>query len=165
MWTWTSVTILCKFPNIVQRDNLNGKWQIVIFNQTNTHLQLTLFGRKGFLHTKKHNSYKASKTVCLNNESRTVLKIYGWICVYITNILQLIINAFCSLQKTNSVAGLIYGEIQKSGILSNICRHTWWPLQWRKNWQSWVLKSVILIYYSNWILGRIFEQGSSIEAL
>ena len=85
-------------------------------------------------------------------------------CVYITNILQLIINTFCSLWKTNSVAGLIYSEIQKSGILSNICRHTWWPLQWRRNCQSWVLKSVILIYYSNWILGRIFKQSSSIES-
>lgn len=45
-------------------------------------------------------------------------------CVYINNILQLIINTFCSLQKTSSVAGLFYGEIQKFGILSNICRHT-----------------------------------------
>jgi len=71
--------------------------------------------------------------------------------VYITNILQLIINTFCSLWKTNSVAGLVYGEIQKSGILSIICRHPWWPLQWR-SWQIWVLKSIILIYYSNWIL-------------
>ena len=46
------------------------------------------------------------------------------VCIYITNILQLIINIFCRLQKTGSVAGLIYGEIQKFGILSNICRHT-----------------------------------------
>jgi len=32
-------------------------------------------------------------------------------CVYKTNILQLIIDTFSSLQKTNSVAGLFYGEI------------------------------------------------------
>jgi len=45
--------------------------------------------------------------------------------VYITNILQLIINTFCSLWKANSFAGLVYGEIQKFGILSNICRHNY----------------------------------------
>jgi hypothetical protein len=36
------------------RDNVNIKWQMAIFSQTDIHLLLkTLFGRKGFLHLRK----------------------------------------------------------------------------------------------------------------